>query len=79
MSNASEAALRHWPGARGSIVAAWAEQKVVREIMVFLHSYDVGTGRAQRGRGSSTTIAKFCSTYVGPLGFALAGLRRAPL
>ena len=25
------------------IVAAWAEQKVVREIMVFLHSHGVGT------------------------------------
>jgi len=24
-----------------------------------------GSGRAQRGRGSSTTIAKFCSNYVG--------------
>jgi hypothetical protein len=28
------------------IVAAWAEQKVVREIMVFLHSHGVGTARA---------------------------------
>src|SRR3977135_4462758 len=30
------------------IVAAWAEQKVVREIMVFLHSHGVGTGRGGR-------------------------------
>src|ERR1700757_681197 len=30
------------------IVAAWAEQKVVREIMVFLHSHGVGTARAVR-------------------------------
>jgi exodeoxyribonuclease V alpha subunit len=30
------------------IVAAWAEQKVVREIMVFLHSNGVGTARAVR-------------------------------
>src|SRR3974390_453048 len=30
------------------IVAAWAEQKIVREIMVFLHSHDVGTARAVR-------------------------------
>ena len=29
-----------------SILAAWAEQKAVREIMVFLHSYGVGTARA---------------------------------
>src|SRR6266542_866144 len=32
----------------GRIVAAWAEQKVVREIMVFLHSHGVGTARAVR-------------------------------
>src|ERR1700681_4943171 len=30
------------------IVDAWAEQKVVREIMVFLHSNGVGTARAVR-------------------------------
>jgi exodeoxyribonuclease V alpha subunit len=30
------------------IMAAWAEQKVVREIMVFLHSHGVGTARAVR-------------------------------
>ncbi|GLI96019.1 SF1B family DNA helicase RecD2 [Methylocystis echinoides] len=30
------------------IVSAWAEQKVVREIMVFLHSHGVGTARAVR-------------------------------
>jgi exodeoxyribonuclease V alpha subunit len=30
------------------IVAAWAEQKVVREIMVFLHEHGVGTARAVR-------------------------------
>src|SRR5215831_7020903 len=29
------------------ITAAWAEQKVVREIMVFLHSHGVGTARAE--------------------------------
>ena len=28
--------------------AAWAEQKVVREIMVFLHSHGVGSARAVR-------------------------------
>src|SRR5579864_3424158 len=32
----------------GRIEAAWAEQKVVREIMVFLHSHGVGTARAVR-------------------------------
>src|SRR4051812_43105186 len=30
------------------ITDAWAEQKVVREIMVFLHSHTVGTARAVR-------------------------------
>jgi len=30
------------------ITAAWTEQKVVREIMVFLHSHGVGTARAVR-------------------------------
>src|SRR5437588_6630675 len=31
-----------------SILGAWAEQKAVREIMVFLHSHGVGTARAVR-------------------------------
>src|SRR4051795_6534302 len=30
------------------ITDAWAEQKIVREIMVFLHSHSVGTARAVR-------------------------------
>ena len=30
------------------IVAGWAEQKVIREIMLFLHSHGVGTSRAVR-------------------------------
>ena len=28
------------------IVAGWAEQKAIREIMIFLHSHGVGTARA---------------------------------
>src|SRR6195256_4557068 len=32
----------------GRIGTAWAEQKVVREIMVFLHSHGVGSARAVR-------------------------------
>jgi len=36
------------PVRAGRIVAAWAEQKAVREIMVFLHSHSVGTARAVR-------------------------------
>src|SRR5689334_15738741 len=30
------------------IAGAWAEQKIVREIMIFLHSHGVGTARAVR-------------------------------
>src|SRR5437016_5632576 len=36
------------PVRAGRIIAAWAEQKAVREIMVFLHSHSVGTARAVR-------------------------------
>ncbi len=36
------------PERRRRIKAAWAEQKVVREIMVFLHSHGVSTSRAVR-------------------------------
>jgi exodeoxyribonuclease V alpha subunit len=36
------------PERRRRIKAAWAEQKVIREIMVFLHSQGVGTSRAVR-------------------------------
>ncbi len=32
------------------IASSWHEQRVVREIMVFLHSYGVGTARAVRSR-----------------------------
>jgi exodeoxyribonuclease V alpha subunit len=30
------------------VTSAWAEQKVIREIMVFLQSHGIGTGRAVR-------------------------------
>ena len=36
------------PVRAGHITDAWAEQKVVREIMVFLHSHGVGTARGVR-------------------------------
>src|SRR5262249_32807361 len=36
------------PVRAASILAAWVEQKAVREIMVFLHSHGVGTARAIR-------------------------------
>ncbi len=33
---------------RAKITGAWHEQKAIREIMVFLHSHGVGTGRSFR-------------------------------
>src|SRR5947207_5347600 len=36
------------PKRRREIKAAWAEQKIIREIMVFLHSNGVSTSRAVR-------------------------------
>ncbi|AQS89056.1 recombinase RecD [Neoasaia chiangmaiensis] len=36
------------PKRAGRIVAGWADQKVIREIMLFLHSNGVGTSRAVR-------------------------------
>jgi exodeoxyribonuclease V alpha subunit len=36
------------PVRANGIVAAWAEQKIVREIMIFLHSHGVGAARAVR-------------------------------
>jgi ATP-dependent exoDNAse (exonuclease V) alpha subunit len=36
------------PVRAAGIVAAWAEEKVVREIVVFLHSHGVGTAGADR-------------------------------
>src|SRR5262249_5171209 len=36
------------PKRQARVLAAWAEQKVIREIMVFLHSHGVGTASAVR-------------------------------
>jgi len=36
------------PKRAGQIIAGWAEQRVIREIMLFLHSNGVGTSRAVR-------------------------------
>ncbi|ETX03894.1 MAG: hypothetical protein ETSY2_31950 [Candidatus Entotheonella gemina] len=36
------------PKRKKRVVDAWAEQKVIRSIMVFLHSHGVGTARAVR-------------------------------
>jgi hypothetical protein len=50
LSQASEGGLRDWANATCRIVSGWAEQKAVREIMIFLHAHGVGTVRlVQRG------------------------------
>ena len=36
------------PKRAAKITAGWADQKVIREIMVFLHQHGVGTARAVR-------------------------------
>lgn len=36
------------PKRADKITSAWADQKVIREIMIFLHEHDVGTARAVR-------------------------------
>jgi len=36
------------PKRAGKIITGWADQKVIREIMVFLHQHGVGTARAVR-------------------------------
>src|SRR4030095_14445492 len=36
------------PKRQARVMEAWAEQKVIREIMVFLHSHGVGTASAVR-------------------------------
>ena len=43
-----------------SIIAAWSEQKDIRELMVFLHSIGLGTERAQRiyRRYGADTVAQ---------------------
>ena len=51
-SSRSPSACGRWPAsapkrARADL-AGWAEQKVIREIMLFLHSHGVGTSRAVR-------------------------------
>ena len=51
-SSSSPSACRRSPGSAPSgpsaIVEGWAEQKVIREIMLFLHGHGVGTSRAVR-------------------------------
>jgi exodeoxyribonuclease V alpha subunit len=36
------------PKRKDNVISAWAQQKIIREIMVFLYSYGVGTARAVR-------------------------------
>jgi exodeoxyribonuclease V alpha subunit len=36
------------PKRKDNVISAWSQQKIIREIMVFLHSHGVGTARAVR-------------------------------
>src|SRR5438876_275220 len=40
--------MEHLTGAVERVIDAWSAQKMIREIMVFLHAYGVGTARAVR-------------------------------
>jgi exodeoxyribonuclease V alpha subunit len=63
------------PVRAASILAAWAEQKAVREIMVFLHSHGVGTARAVRifktYGGDASTLS-----LISTVGFAIFTIPR---
>ncbi|MCU0837224.1 MAG: ATP-dependent RecD-like DNA helicase [Rhodospirillales bacterium] len=59
--------LHHVPGIGAkrieAILAAWAEQKAIREIMLFLYQHDIGPSRAMRiyrtyGAGALKTISE---------------------
>jgi exodeoxyribonuclease V alpha subunit len=52
------------PVRAASILAAWAEQKAVREIMVFLHSHGVGTARAVRIFKTYGAVARLARVVV---------------
>ena len=62
------------------ITDAWAEQKVVREIMVFLHSNGVGTARAVRifKTYSADAVQVMTENPIGSPGIFEASLSRAP-
>jgi hypothetical protein len=55
------------------IIGAWIEQKIVREIMVFLHSHGVGTVRGNKGSGNAK------KALVGFRGVGLSHPRRAAM
>ena len=65
-----------------SIVAAWADQKAIREIMIFLHSQGVGTSRAVRifkTYGAATPFASSPKTRTGSRATSAASASKAPI
>ena len=69
------------PVRAASILAAWAEQKAVREIMVFLHSHGVSTARAVRiFKTYSPTPSRSCQrTHIGSPAIFVALISRLPM
>jgi exodeoxyribonuclease V alpha subunit len=62
------------------ITDAWAEQKIVREIMVFLHSHGVGTARAVRifKTYGADAVQVMTGIPIGLPGTSEASVSRAP-
>ena len=57
------------PKRADKITSAWADQKVIREIMVFLHAHTVGTARAVRifkTYGTDAVQVMTCLLYTSP-------------
>jgi NAD-dependent DNA ligase len=64
-----------------SIVAAWADQKAIREIMIFLHANGVSTARAVRifKPTAPTPFASSPRTRIGSPVTSAASASRAPI
>jgi exodeoxyribonuclease V alpha subunit len=58
------------------IIAGWAEQRVIREIILFLHSNGVGTSRAVRIYKTYGALMPFGSSRRTPIGFRVAATWR---
>jgi exodeoxyribonuclease V alpha subunit len=64
------------PKRAARIIAGWAEQKVIREIMLFLHSNGAGTSRAVRSI-KPTARMPFCSSRRTPIGWHVTSVASA--
>jgi len=62
------------PVRRERMVRAWADQKVIREIMLFLHTHGVGTARAVRifKTYGTNAVRVMTETPIGWLGIFMA-------